>query len=215
MKSIIAVLLMTTVCYAYKAGPPVLNKGFCTSMMPSHNDKAAQDMDTFDSKYIFETDYPCYKNNSLITVTLQNVENATEDMFFEGFFVQARMMGVNDKSYGTFDKADNYPKEFEDNVEALDCFEGTSNSIGHAGSKHQVMAPLAWTAPSGLTTKIEFVATVVFHKETFWVGAKASLEYDANCAAPTAPPPPASSADRVSGVTALLVTAVLAIKSLF
>ncbi|ELT88237.1 hypothetical protein CAPTEDRAFT_195732 [Capitella teleta] len=118
MKSIVAVLLMATACAAYKAGPPMST---CGTMMPDHN-AMSQGLDSLDANFRVTTDTSCFKEGTEVTVTITNVASG---VFFEGFFVQARKVGKSDNAYGTFDKALNYPREFEDNVQTIDCFNGT------------------------------------------------------------------------------------------
>ncbi|ELU04271.1 hypothetical protein CAPTEDRAFT_221804 [Capitella teleta] len=201
MKSIVAVLLMATACAAYKAGPPLSR---CNTMMPKHGNATSQGLDTLDANFRVTTDTPCFKEGTQVIVTITNVAS---NVYFEGFFVQAREVGKTNHSHGEFDKALNYPREFEGNVQTIDCFGNAKSAIGHKGAEHQTMAPLSWIAPSGLTEDIEFVSTIVFHKETFWTDIKTPIKYDASCN-------PTGSAARISGVAGFVAAVMLIIQSL-
>lgn len=173
---------------AYKNGPPVANEGICESMRPKHQaTPKTDDPPPFEVKF----SHDCFKENSQVKVTIeQNLQD--DEKFFEGFFTQVRVGGVNSTSYGTFVIDEDF--EFKSYVQTLNCFEEQQNAIGHKGARHQEEVSFYWNAPSDLTEDVDFVSTMVRHKAEVWLNVKKTLAYKSDCDAPppTTPVPGAA-----------------------
>ncbi|XP_062848356.1 putative ferric-chelate reductase 1 [Trichomycterus rosablanca] len=149
-------LLCVGVCDSYPNGKV---EASCGDMVPSHGVNAQ----TSTAPYTVTADKSSYMYGDTITVTL----SANSGTVFEGFMLQARLVGGN-APVGSFSLIESYSQ-------LLNC-PGLSNSaVSHSSNSKITLLQSKWTAPtSGNLSHIEFRVTFVQSKDTFWVAVKST-----------------------------------------
>ncbi|CAM4723320.1 unnamed protein product [Leuciscus chuanchicus] len=141
--------------------PSGLVSGSCGTLMPVHGASAQDSNSPFTVNVT--SGNTTFKEGDEITVSL----NAQSGDHFKGFMLQANLVGsVN--PIGTFTVTDN-------ETQVISCGSLANGAVSHKTRSEKTSVQAKWTAPtSGQLGNIEFRATFVRSKETFWVGVKSS-----------------------------------------
>ncbi|XP_039526368.1 putative ferric-chelate reductase 1 [Pimephales promelas] len=129
----------------------------CGSLMPVHGSNAQTSVPPF----TVTVDKTTFKEGDEITVSL----NAPSENF-EGFMLQANLVGLINP-IGTFTVTDSTAR-------GLTCNNVANRAVSHTTKSGKTSVQAKWTAPISGLGNIEFRATFVKRKETFWVGVKSS-----------------------------------------
>ncbi|KAK7118563.1 hypothetical protein R3I94_022150 [Phoxinus phoxinus] len=136
-----------------------LVSGSCGSLMPGHGTIGQ----TSTSPFTVTAGKTTFKEGDEITVSL----SAQSTDYFEGFMLQANLVG-SQNPIGTFTVTDN-------RAQGLVCNSVANRAVSHTSNLKNILMEAKWTAPtSGQLSNIEFRATFVRSKQTFWVGVKSS-----------------------------------------
>ncbi|XP_077101171.1 putative ferric-chelate reductase 1 [Siphateles boraxobius] len=160
--------------------PNGLVSGSCGSLFPNHGSIAQ----TSSSPFTVIADKTAFKKGDEIRVSL----NTQSGDYFKGFMLQANLVGSNNP-IGIFTVTGN-------GAQVISCSNVANRSVSHTTNSQKTSMQAKWTAPiSGQLGNIEFRATFVRNKETFWVGVKSSaVVYDGTgttvTVAPTVPSNP-------------------------
>nr|XP_055037975.1 putative ferric-chelate reductase 1 isoform X3 [Misgurnus anguillicaudatus] len=150
----------------------------CSSMSPNHDGASAQ---TSSPPYTVTAVPTSFKEGDEITVTLRAVSGD-----FEGFMLQARRVETS-IPIGTFTVTNTAE------AQGLNCSEVANSAVSHKSDSEKTEIIVKWKAPtSGPLSNVEFRATFVKNKATFWEGVKSSaITYTGTStpvtAAPTGP----------------------------
>ncbi|XP_033861300.1 putative ferric-chelate reductase 1 [Acipenser ruthenus] len=148
---IVGNFLLVVTCYPNGQVTPS-----CINMIPDHGVSAQTTL----APYNITASKNTYSPGEKITVTLQGSDP------FEGFLLQARRAGGT-AAVGTFTVTDTA------NSQGLDC-NGPNSAVSHKSSTGLTKIQATWVAPSSSTGDLEFRATFVKSKTTFWVQVKSS-----------------------------------------
>ncbi|KAK7123546.1 hypothetical protein R3I93_021847 [Phoxinus phoxinus] len=153
----------------------------CGSLMPTHAGASGQ---TSPSPFTVTAGKTTFKEGDEITVSL-NAQSGN----FKGFMLQANQVG-SQNPIGTFTVTDS-------GAQGLVCNSVANSAVSHTSSSQKTSMQAIWMAPtSGQLGNIEFRATFVQSKETFWVGVKSSaVVYNGTGTAATAAPTVPSNPD--------------------
>ncbi|XP_065114572.1 putative ferric-chelate reductase 1 [Paramisgurnus dabryanus] len=149
----------------------------CSSMTPDHKVSSQ----TSSPPYTVTAVPTSFKEGDEITVTLRAVSGD-----FEGFMLQARRVGMS-TPIGTFTVTNTAE------AQGLTCSEVANSAVSHKTGSDKTVIEVKWKAPtSGPLSNVEFRATFVKSKTTFWEGVKSSaITYTGTStpvtAAPTVP----------------------------
>lgn len=185
--SVVLAVIFIAKIEAYKNGPPVYeHPDICGSMSP----KKGHDVEPLFRPVPFalttlSASGDCYRQDKPLTVKLTTTDNKTT--FFEGFLIQARLARslVGNSTLqmdgvvldGTFDT------NGDSELQTLKCGNSTyENALGHSMAKHYFEKTFKWTPSRTFVDTIQFVATVVHHKDQYWMRVTSpSLRYDKDC----------------------------------
>ncbi|XP_073719786.1 putative ferric-chelate reductase 1 [Misgurnus anguillicaudatus] len=132
----------------------------CSSMSPNHDGASSQ---TSSPPYTVTAVPTSFKEGDEITVTLRAVSGD-----FEGFMLQARRVETS-IPIGTFTVTNTAE------AQGLTCSEVANTAVSHNSDSEKTEIIVKWKAPtSGPLSNVEFRATFVKNKATFWEGVKSS-----------------------------------------
>ncbi|XP_053349509.1 putative ferric-chelate reductase 1 [Clarias gariepinus] len=155
MRFFLLLLGCVWVCECYSNGQV---SSSCSDLTPSHGSSAQ----TNAPPYTVTADTSSYKQGDTITVTLSGTSGG-----FKGFLLEARPVGGN-SLVGTFSLMGSASQ-------LLKCGGVSNSAVSHTSSTSKTQIQSKWTAPtSGNLGNIEFRATFVRDKSTFWVAVKSS-----------------------------------------
>ncbi|KAL4224717.1 DOMON domain-containing protein frrs1L [Mactra antiquata] len=157
MKILLLFVTLIVVVSGYQTGPPSTQ---CGNMKPEHGVGATSNGNTrFEiicSKYT-------YSPNEVINVTLRG---KSSDDTFRGFLIQPRKAAdVSGTVYKTVGSITSNPSNTRD-----PCVDSTKTALCHKDNNDKTSVTFSWTAPSDDQGNIQFVATVVHIRRTFYMG---------------------------------------------
>ncbi|ELU15236.1 hypothetical protein CAPTEDRAFT_219460 [Capitella teleta] len=197
---VLSLVMSLSSVHCYGSGPPLgRHPEVCRTMKPSHG------VDPMDSEppFLLTTGSICYKPLGLVPVSITNAS-----IFYEGFFVLAKVSEEDNDAYGRFIREDSD----KGTVQTQDCFDKVDSGISHSDDPHFFGHNFTWHAPDNFTDAIHFVATIVHETKEYWMNIRSGhLIFDEACDIETMDWP-TSSAGKHSFT---LLAAILAILSHF